>query len=71
LHHLHENISPLFIDEVSREQETQVDVEMIKGEDNKEINLELHESQQQEDDDNSSKRKRLIVNDNRRTRKSG
>jgi hypothetical protein len=34
-------ISPLVLNEVSRKQETQVDVEMINGEDNQEINLEL------------------------------
>jgi hypothetical protein len=34
-------ISPLVLNEVSRKQETQLDVEMINGEDNQEINLEL------------------------------
>jgi hypothetical protein len=35
---------------VSSEKETQVDVEMINGEDNQEINLELDELHQEEED---------------------
>jgi hypothetical protein len=46
-------ISPPIINEVSCEQETWVDVEMINGEDNQEINLELDESQQEEEDGDS------------------
>jgi glycerol-3-phosphate cytidylyltransferase-like family protein len=56
------------INEVSSEQETKVDVEMINRDDIQEINLELDESQQEEDD-NSSKKKRLTMNGSRRTRK--
>jgi hypothetical protein len=56
---VHGEISPPIINEVSSEQETQVDIEMINGEDNKVINQKLDESHQEEEDDDRSKEEKI------------
>jgi hypothetical protein len=56
---VHGEISPPIINEVSSEQETQVDIEMISEEDNKVINQKLDESHQEEEDDDRSKEEKI------------